>query len=147
MPRTKSAVFVCCAASLVGATTALGQAPAGNVPAAAQSEAVKAAPARTFKDANELLTALETADKDLRSLAAEIRYKKIFSQVQGGDSQIREGTLTFVITPAQAAVPAQQPGADGAGGAAGASLTSALVIVYTTSAMIAKSTTLPKKVP
>ena len=36
---------------------------------------------------------------------------------------------------------------EGAGGAAGASLISALVIMYTTKAMIAKSTRLPKNVP
>lgn len=92
------------AALLLMSPATLGQAPA----AAAQPGAAKAPPAKTFKDANELLTALETADKDLQSLAADIRYKKIFSQVQGGDSQIREGTLTFVITPAQAAVPARR---------------------------------------
>jgi len=100
------------AAFLLVTSASLGQAPAP----APQPGADKAATARIFKDANELLTALETADKDLRSLTAEIRYKKIFAQVQGGDSQIREGKLTFVITPAQAAVPAQKAGADGKGG-------------------------------
>lgn len=49
---------------------------------------------KTFKTADELLTALETADASLRTLNAEIRYDRSFA-IQG-DRQVRTGTLYFV---------------------------------------------------
>ncbi|MFN0010871.1 MAG: LolA family protein [Phycisphaerales bacterium] len=48
-----------------------------------------------FATAEALLDALETADKGLRSLTAEIQYTKVFPEIVGGEKQIRRGKLTF----------------------------------------------------
>lgn len=50
-------------------------------------------PEREFETAAELLTALETADQDLRTLQAGIRYTR--RMLLQGDEQIRTGTLYF----------------------------------------------------
>lgn len=47
-----------------------------------------------FKDADALLTALETADASLTALSAEIRYDRTFA-IQG-DRQVRTGSLYFL---------------------------------------------------
>jgi len=52
-----------------------------------------AEPIAGFSTADELLTALETADQDLRALQAEIRYTRDFAIA--GDTQIRTGKLWF----------------------------------------------------
>lgn len=48
---------------------------------------------------DELLRALETAGNDVRQLSAEVSYVKMFA-IQG-DTQKRDGTLTFVSTPSE----------------------------------------------
>lgn len=48
-----------------------------------------------YSTAEALLDALETADKDLHSLKAEIQYTKVFPEITGGESQLRRGTLVF----------------------------------------------------
>ncbi len=50
--------------------------------------------ATDFKTADELLDALETADKGLQSLVAQVKYDRTF-ELQG-DRQVRTGTLWFV---------------------------------------------------
>ncbi len=50
------------------------------------------APALT---ADELLAKLETADKDLRTLTANIQYVKAFPEAQGGDTHTRRGEMSF----------------------------------------------------
>ena len=44
-------------------------------------------------DADDLLVALETADKDIRTFKADVRYTRVFSLA--GDEQVRDGTLYF----------------------------------------------------
>ncbi len=60
-------------------------APAKNQPAPAAAE--------KFANADDLLMALETADKDLATLTADIKYDKISGLM--GDRQIRKGKLFF----------------------------------------------------
>lgn len=57
----------------------------------------RASEPRTFKDAAELLTALEIADRDIRTFASEIRYTRLF-EIQG-DVQTRIGKLYFKTDP------------------------------------------------
>ena len=77
-------------------------------PAAPQAAAAAAPPAQTaaaadkvarFASADELLGTLETADRDLRSFAADVQYKKRFADIQGGDAQTRQGRLSFATEP------------------------------------------------
>lgn len=56
---------------------------------------VAAAAPGPFATAEALLDALETADKDLRSLKADIQYTKVFPEIAGGERQIRRGKLLF----------------------------------------------------
>ncbi|MFG0242122.1 MAG: outer membrane lipoprotein carrier protein LolA [Phycisphaerales bacterium JB054] len=65
-------------------------------PAQPASESI----ADDYTDADELLSALETAGNDVRQLSAVVRYVKTFA-IQG-DTQQRDGTLAFVSTPAGA---------------------------------------------
>lgn len=55
--------------------------------------------ARPFESADELLTALETADEDLRSLRANIVHTKLFALA--GDYQQRRGSLVYTTIPRQ----------------------------------------------
>lgn len=62
-----------------------------------ESDQERMAPPRRFGSASELLTALETADKDIRTFTATIRYIRLF-EVQG-DIQTRLGELSFKTDP------------------------------------------------
>ena len=55
------------------------------------------APWPDFQNAEQLLDALETADKDIDRLSAGVRYTKVFAIA--GDAQQREGVLRFQIRP------------------------------------------------
>lgn len=57
------------------------------------AEASKPGEPLKFADAAALLTALETADKGMKSLAADILYDRLFELE--GDRQTRKGTLMF----------------------------------------------------
>ena len=61
---------------------------------------VAPAPAGAIKTADDLLTALENAGKDLRSLQADLRQTRRFSEIDGGGEQVNEGRLIFVVEPA-----------------------------------------------
>jgi len=61
------------------------------LPESGKSAAVESG---TFKDADALLDALETADADLRRLSAKIRYDRTFALA--GDRQVRMGELNFI---------------------------------------------------
>ncbi len=76
-------------ASLLGGTGCGAAGPA-------QPAATAPAPSE-FKTADDLLEALETADKDLRSLTAEVKYDRTFEIA--GDRQVRFGKLWFVSNP------------------------------------------------
>jgi hypothetical protein len=78
-------------------------------PACVAQEAPAAPPqaAQEFKTADELLDALETADRDLRSLTAEVKFDKTF-ELQG-DRQTRTGKLWFDSQPAKAGEPGALP--------------------------------------
>jgi hypothetical protein len=68
-------------------------------PAAAPAAAPAAPPAplpAPKLGVDELLTKLETADKDLRTLTASIQYVKVFPDAQGGDKHTRRGTISFM---------------------------------------------------
>jgi hypothetical protein len=90
------------AAMLVGAP-ALGQADGPPAEAAPDNanELPNAAP--EFKDAAELLTALEAADRDLEALSASIRYVRTFSLA--GDTHTRDGKLAFKSSPGDEGAP------------------------------------------
>ena len=64
--------------------------PAATAPATAAADLPK--PTLT---ADELLSKLETADKDLRTITAQIQYVKQFPEEQGGGSHTRRGVLSF----------------------------------------------------
>src|SRR5262249_17395157 len=81
--RCGAAVVMCAAASLV---------PAQSDPRATAARA-PAAPAGQAGSADELLTALETADRGLTSLTADVLYDKTLVTI--GDTQQREGKLFF----------------------------------------------------
>jgi hypothetical protein len=65
----------------------------GGVPVAAQGEAPVPGAAAAFDSADELLTALETADADITTFSSRINYRKFFA-IQS-DEQERRGTLYF----------------------------------------------------
>jgi hypothetical protein len=56
-------------------------------------------PGADFADADELLSALEAADRDLESLTATIRWVRTFALA--GDVQTRDGHLAFKSTPGE----------------------------------------------
>lgn len=60
------------------------------------------------KDVGELLDALEKAGGAIGSLKAEVRYTKIFGEIEGGEKQVRRGMLYFKAKrePAGSAPPA-----------------------------------------
>ena len=58
-----------------------------------------ATPSQDIKNADDLLTRLETADKDLKSLDADIQYDRVFSLA--GDRQIRTGKLYYIDSKAK----------------------------------------------
>ena len=76
-------------ASLLGGPAAASVGSAGGQPAAVVQD---------YKTADDLLDALETADKDLSTLTADVKYDKTF-EIQG-DRQVRFGRLWFVSEPA-----------------------------------------------
>jgi hypothetical protein len=92
------------AAALLGITAAAGPGLAGDfanqsqpaTPNTASEPAKAAAPQADapIGSADDLLTRLETADKDLKSLEAEILYDRVFGLA--GDRQIRTGKLFYV---------------------------------------------------
>lgn len=103
-------------ASAQPATTPSRPAPAQPTPAQPGSSTatiVKPAPAPStpvgrFTSADQLLTALETADQKISTLASTIRIRKVFSELEGGDKQANYGTLAF-LSAAPTPTPAGQP--------------------------------------
>ncbi len=80
-------------------------AAAQEAPAPAQPAAA-APPERTIVTADDLLAALETADKDLTTLASDLLYIKSPNELIGGSPERRTGRLWFFARPA-----ARQPAA------------------------------------
>ena len=74
-------------------------APAGAPPIESPAAPAVAVPASPLPapvlTADELLAKLETADKDLRTLTANIQYVKAFPEAQGGDTHTRRGEMSF----------------------------------------------------
>jgi len=128
LPRTETAfidaiarAWTVAAAIAVGLFASAGRAQTGSsptpatVPATAgqpseiRSEPVQGGnikilptqPIAGFSTADELLTALETADQDLRALEAKIRYTRDFAIA--GDTQVRTGKLWFEDAAGRAA--------------------------------------------
>lgn len=95
---------IACCLGLCGLASA--QPPQGTDPG--QPAAPPAAPARTgeIKTAGELLSALESADKDLRTFESLIQYTKVAADVQGNDVHVRRGRLWFQNDPPPATLPA-----------------------------------------
>lgn len=54
-----------------------------------------AKPASDFKTATELLDALETADKQIRTIAADLSFTTVAGEIEGGERQIRTGKVWF----------------------------------------------------
>lgn len=97
MSRT---IAIAAAACLVlGAGTAATE----GVPAAQP----QSADSQRFSNADELLTALETADRGLRRLSADVEYTKVFQP--DGDVQVRRGSLFFTSDPPAAGSSAGEP--------------------------------------
>lgn len=87
-------------------------------PAPAPAPAGGAAPAKdpeADRALDEFLARLERANAQLRTVTANVRYLKVFSEIEGGDKHIREGTLYFAhaldreLAPALEAPPAGAP--------------------------------------
>ncbi|MGQ0628718.1 MAG: LolA family protein [Phycisphaerales bacterium] len=64
------------------------------IPPAQEKPATAAGP---YKDAAELLGALESADRDLTTLFADMEYVKTLSDLQGGDQQVHRGKLRYFV--------------------------------------------------
>lgn len=101
---------------------ALGTQALGEVrddpPAPGDAPASAPAPAPAggrFANAEELLQALETADKDLRTFTAKIQYTKVLPDIQGAGVHLRRGMIWFRSDPApvshnaEAGKPAPRP--------------------------------------
>ncbi len=108
-----------CWAVLVLAGAALGQGgQSGPAPAAPEPMVVEpeVAPtvqrvvvkARELDTADGLLTALETADRNLRTFTAGIQYTKKFADIEGGDRQMWRGKLSFDSEAARGDIPARK---------------------------------------
>ncbi|MBC7834585.1 MAG: hypothetical protein H7Y88_05730 [Phycisphaerales bacterium] len=93
--------FITLAVSVAGSLAAPAVAQPGATPAVA---AQPPEPARPFTTADELLDALATADKGLASLTARVRYVRNFGAIEGGEVQIRSGTLWFLAEPQSSVV-------------------------------------------
>lgn len=73
-------------------------APKSELPARGEGAAgakSKAADNKDFKTADELLTALETADKKIKTISAELNFTTKAADLEGGDTQLRHGWLYF----------------------------------------------------
>src|SRR5262249_10946481 len=51
--------------------------------------------AKEHKTADELLTALETADKAIKTMSAQLHFVTVASEAESNDKQFRSGTLYF----------------------------------------------------
>ena len=87
-----------------------GKADATVAPSAAAPAAAGGKVDGRFADAEALLSALESADADLRTLTAAIQYVRAFPEDQGSGSHTRRGTMAFANLDAGGA------GVGGAGG-------------------------------
>jgi hypothetical protein len=88
---------------------ALAQSEPARPPAAAPAgqQAEPGSDRATITDADQLLRALETADKDITTLTSAIRYTKKPNELVGGDDEVRDGRLWFFARPAEARAPGQ----------------------------------------
>lgn len=57
--------------------------------------------------ANELLLALETAGNSIQTLTADLRYSRRLNELEGGETQVRTGSLMFRTRPVSNPAPAQ----------------------------------------
>ncbi len=55
----------------------------------------KAPAATEIKDADELLTALETADKRISTISADLVFTTVAGEIEGQDMQRRQGAIYF----------------------------------------------------
>jgi hypothetical protein len=69
--------------------------PSGAAAPAASAPAPGPQPGAGIASADELLIALERADRDIRTLSAKIQYDKVAGAIEGHDRQIRKGELHF----------------------------------------------------
>lgn len=81
--------------------------PISAEPPSLPADAQPAPNAREFKDAAELLIALEKADRDIRTFSSQIRYTRLF-EVQN-DMQQRGGMLYFRTDPPAGAHSVERP--------------------------------------
>lgn len=100
-----------CVAAAVGAMLASSDCLAQSFGSAGKEPPAQVSPASTssapeFATADDLLRALETADRDLKSLSCELLWTKDF--LLGGDSQTRKGKL-FFVDQREAATPKGSP--------------------------------------
>ncbi len=78
--------------------------------ALAQDDAVAYRPASPPTTADELLTAIETADADMRSFSAKIEYTRTTTAIEGASKHVRRGQLWFSADEADANAPDDDPG-------------------------------------
>jgi hypothetical protein len=86
-------------------------APSADTPPAPGKGAPRkdAAAGERFKTADELLTGLETADRDLSSLRAQIQYTRDSGSLEGNVEQVRRGTIYYVARLPGAAIDPNGP--------------------------------------
>ncbi len=82
------------------AAPVLAQAVPAAPPAAAPAAPSGSVTAASITSADELLTALETADKDLTTFESDLLYTKMPNELIGGSPERRKGKLWFFSRPA-----------------------------------------------
>jgi hypothetical protein len=81
-----------------GSTPAVPTPPAKSTPlppAAAPIVEPKVTAPGEFKDASELLDALENADEKIRTITADLSFTTVAGEIEGNDKQIRRGKVWF----------------------------------------------------
>jgi outer membrane lipoprotein-sorting protein len=96
LSRIAAPVFLM--ATILAASACTAQPPPA--PASPAPQPSSSGPASSeIKTADDLLTRLESADKDLKSLTADLRYDRIFALA--GDRQVRTGKLYYIDSKAR----------------------------------------------
>lgn len=86
--------------ALLLAAGTLAHQPATTPPPSPPPSPTAAPTAPAITTADDLLSALETADKGIRTLSAQVAFAKILSEIEGGEVHLRTGRLYFAIRPA-----------------------------------------------
>lgn len=101
--KTRSRAAALISLLLAAPAGAQQAAPSPSEPASAPAQ--PAAPARSITNADELLSALESADKDLTTFESDLVYTKTPNELVGGSPEKRFGKLWFFSRPVSSDAP------------------------------------------